>query len=476
MQNKYFFFDSGVLNGYLMTNATIKVNKLHKDTENNPLFQEDFFADPPRKWEVRYDNAYPNLIYDDKYQVYRCYYTCFTYDESAANTPLSERADTSYRPMGNRITSLCYAESVDGVHFTKPNLGLVEFEGSTDNNILMRYAHGTGVFLDKMEIDPQKRFKLMTKVEYNNNRHYMAVAFSEDGIHFTKPLEWPHFNPAADSHNFVLRDPKTGKFLLFTRIWKNGLRICARSESTDFINWSEPVEVLRGSGFGNEVYSMVVYPTDNLYLGIASMYHNGDTLASDFDTVDVELKYSTSTDAWESISPGNYLIERGKGSYPLGDFDCGCIYAAAPLEIDGKIWVYYMGGNGQHTNFRETSFARGWLEKDKFAGYIQKQPELPSKLVTSHFCVYGNDISILADVEEGGTLKVALGTKSGRVYEGYEQENCILTKQPDGYYHVAFANRDLLELRTNPVSFHITFEKATLYAIRGQLENHMLKY
>ena len=30
---------------------------------------------------------------------------------------------------------VCYAESQDGIHWTKPDLGLVEFEGSTKNNI-----------------------------------------------------------------------------------------------------------------------------------------------------------------------------------------------------------------------------------------------------------------------------------------------------------------------------------------------------
>lgn len=317
---------------------------------------------------------------------------------------------------------------------------------------------------------------LITKVEYNGNRHYMAVAFSEDGIHSTKPLEWPRYNPAADTHNFAMRDPRTGKFLLFTRIWKNGLRICARSESTDFINWTEPAEVLRGDGFASQVYSMVVFPYEGLYLGMASMYHNGDTEAGDFDTVDVELKYSTKSDAWESVAPGGRLIPRGKGAYPQGEFDCGCIYAAAPVEIDGKLWIYYMGGNGRHSDFRETSFARGWLEKDKLAGYVPRDPGRESRLVTSHFCLSGEDVSILADVEDGGTLAVGLGTKSGTIYEGFEKENCLLTRQADGYYKIEFPGRSLLELRSEPVSFQITFRKAKVYAIKGALENHMLKY
>ena len=51
------------------------LTQAEKDTQNNPLFHEDFFSDPPRGWEARYDNSYPNVIYDSKYGKYRCYYT-----------------------------------------------------------------------------------------------------------------------------------------------------------------------------------------------------------------------------------------------------------------------------------------------------------------------------------------------------------------------------------------------------------------
>ncbi|MDE7029219.1 MAG: hypothetical protein K2P63_04480 [Lachnospiraceae bacterium] len=473
---KYFFLDRGILVGYHMSNARIELNKLQKDTCNNPLFGEGFFEEPPLPWEIRYDNGYPNIIYDPVYQIYRCYYTCITYDESAAGTPLAERGKTDYKPKENRIASLCYAESRDGIHFVKPELGLTEYAGSRKNNILFRYAHGTGVFLDVQETDPKRRYKLMTKVEYNDKCNYMAVGFSEDGIHFGGLIPWPKYNPAADTHNFVFRDPKTDMFYLYTRIWRNGLRICARSESEDFIHWTEPKEVLRGSGFERQVYSMPVLPYEGIYLGFASMYHAGDADCADFDLVDLELACAANMDDWDFAAPGQHLIERGSGSYPRGAFDCGCIYAAAPIVKEDKVWIYYMGGNGRHTNFRETSFARGFLERDKFAGYVQNNPAKQAQIMTTHFTVYGENICLLADIEEGGCVKAALGTKSGKVYEGYEAKASVLTRGADGYYQIRFPGKTLEELRSKPVSLHLYFEKAKVYAVKGDLENYKLKY
>lgn len=66
-----------------------------------------------------------------------------------------------WRPM-------CYAESEDGVHWEKPNLGLVEFQGNTDNNIcriesdvpsLAKVNDFLSVIHEPGDPDPDRRFK-----------------------------------------------------------------------------------------------------------------------------------------------------------------------------------------------------------------------------------------------------------------------------------------------------------------------------
>lgn len=66
-----------------------------------------------------------------------------------------------WRPM-------CYAESEDGVHWTKPELGLVDFNGSTKNNIclieceihsLTRVNDFLSVMHDPADPDPARRYK-----------------------------------------------------------------------------------------------------------------------------------------------------------------------------------------------------------------------------------------------------------------------------------------------------------------------------
>ncbi len=74
---------------------------------------------------------------------------------------LNGQAPGWWRPM-------CYAESKDGVHWTKPELGLVEFNGGTKNNIcliegepesLTRVNDFLSVLHDPDDPDPERRYK-----------------------------------------------------------------------------------------------------------------------------------------------------------------------------------------------------------------------------------------------------------------------------------------------------------------------------
>ena len=54
---------------------------------------------------------------------------------------------------------VCYAESADGIKWIKPELGLVEFNGSSKNNILFKNGYGASVIYDRNDSDTNKRYK-----------------------------------------------------------------------------------------------------------------------------------------------------------------------------------------------------------------------------------------------------------------------------------------------------------------------------
>lgn len=456
--------DRRFLNPQAMENVELKAAVPAKDTENNPLFTQDM------PWEIRIDNGYPNVIYDRREQIFHCYYTLFTEDKDTEGTTLQERTQRNYRPRMDRVTSLAYARSKDGIHWEKPSLGLVDWRGSKENNLLFRYAHGTGVMLDERDKNAGRRFKMVTKVDIPGHGAHMAVGFSEDGIHWGELIPWPEYNPQADSHNFPFWNEEEQCYMLVSRIWKDGIRVTTISHSQDFIHWSEPVETLRGRGYENQIYSMPVFKTHGLYLGLASLIHEGDRNEKNFDCVDCELTWSADGKKFDFAAMDQAVIPRGDGHYPDGEFDNSCIYASSPVTDGQKVWIYYMGGNGQHTNFRESSLGRAYWEADKFACWTEKNEGMESILTTTTLTLGGNYIEVLADeadAEKDWELMASVHPVwTENAYEGLGMEDAV-TEKSGRWICISWKGKKLPD-KSGCIRFQ--FKNLKIWAVRGELE------
>ena len=101
--------------------------------------------------------------------MFRMYYNALPH-HFVSKDPNDPRKNIWGRPF-NRI--LCYAESKDGIHWSKPNLGLCQWNGSRENNILLpnddfEYAFsemdGPCVFIDANTKDPDEKYKMFIKI------------------------------------------------------------------------------------------------------------------------------------------------------------------------------------------------------------------------------------------------------------------------------------------------------------------------
>ncbi len=127
-------------------------------------------ADAP--WEGN-TSAYFTIFQDG--DIYRMYYRGSHYDE------------TTKKETHRQLT--CYAESKDGIHWTKPNLGLFDFNGSKQNNIVWD-GQGTHCFTPFLDMNPaatpDARYKALTLVKGG-----LLALKSADAIHWVKMAEQP---------------------------------------------------------------------------------------------------------------------------------------------------------------------------------------------------------------------------------------------------------------------------------------------
>ena len=449
-----------------ITNAKLELGTVTKHPAN-PLFVEEFFADPPKPWEARLDNVYPNVIYDEDEGVFKCWYKSFIVDEASNHTPLNRR---TRRPYGEtkREEGLLYAFSVDGIRWEKPALGIINFGGLTANNLVMRRAthglHAGGVLKDARDPDPARRYKFIHR---NASARRMASCFSADGLRWSQPLLWDEHDAVGDCHNNAIWLPELERYICITRGWSAGIRTVLRSESADFVHWSKPVEIMRGADAHDQIYSMPVCRYGDLTIGLPSVFHKGDEAAPDWDTVDTELAISADSIHWERICPGDALIPRGEGQYPDGAYDCGCVYAAAPFAHDGAILIYYGGSNGLHNNWREGSLNLATLDIDRFAGYVPAAARDTATLETKPLRLTSQRLTLNTEVEPSGTIRAAILDEYGGALRGFGLDDCQPLKSGGACCDLRWRERNLAELAGRRARLVFEFQKAKLYALNA---------
>jgi hypothetical protein len=366
----------------------LALGRVVKD-RRNPLFRED------KPWEARFDNLYANVHWDSRDRRFKCWYSPFIVDPGVRDTPRERRASVPY-PARGREMGVCFAVSKDGLRWDKPDLGLVEFDGSRRNNLVRRGPHGAGIFFDSRDPDPSRRHKML----YRGRN--MAALFSPDGLRWSAPAEFPEIAAPGDTHNNALWSPERGVYVGITRLFSPAprQRLVGRCESPDFREWTRAVEVLRALPAEQphrQTYAMPVFRHAGVYLGLLMMF---DTTA---DTVDCELAWSPDTVAWERVCPGEPLIPRG----PEGSYDSGCVYAAAyPVVRRDEILLYYGGSNGPHTGWRDGFFCLARLRPDGFAGY-RPTGAAGGALVTKPLPCSGGRLRVTAGAA-GGRLRAAV--------------------------------------------------------------------
>jgi hypothetical protein len=114
----------------------------------------------------------------------------------------------------------------------------VEFQGSTENNIIYRgvEAHNFAPFLDaNPEAKPDERYKALAGIQ---SKLYAFI--SPDGIHWKKFQTEPVMTKGAfDSLNLAFWDSRG--YRCFSRHFEDGVRAIQSCTSTDFVHWTDPV-------------------------------------------------------------------------------------------------------------------------------------------------------------------------------------------------------------------------------------------
>ena len=164
---------------------------------------------PDRPWEGRRVYIYGSVHYDEDTQLFRMWYL------TRLGRGHQQRAPGLRERQGDIVL---YAESADGIHWEKPNLGRHEFDGLRNNNILFFDKHSPTVIVDR-DAQPDQRYK-MASWNWDRDNYGYWIAHSADG------LNWREYdvNPILMRDEIlealtVARHPRSGEYFAFHRLW-----------------------------------------------------------------------------------------------------------------------------------------------------------------------------------------------------------------------------------------------------------------
>ncbi len=334
---------------------------------------------------------------------------------------------------------LCYAVSDDGLRWTKPSLGLIEYEGSKANNIVYLGRpggnyHGGTVLFDPAG-DPNTRFKFVHGGGPNISTHgHLGIdaAASPDGIHFTPAPNCPIAPWYTDTGNVAFWDSQRSSYILYVRYWTAGFhlkegkltltfplgkRAIGRCESKDFFHFPEPQLVLAPDESDPpdfEMYNSAAhkYPwARDTYLTFPSGFYTQP------DTVDVQIATSTDGIRWRRDHREPWLRTGQKGQFDSMEIYLG----TGMLRRDGDILMYYGGFNVPHgkSNFGPGMGGIG-CSRVRMDGFFSMDAAYAGgELVTRPVRVEGRTLRANVDASAGGSFRVELLDEASRPIPGF---------------------------------------------------------
>ena len=261
------------------------------------------------------------IKYDKPWEGAFCNYTTVIQD-GAKYRMYYRGLPTAVREL-ERDTVTAYAESDDGVHWTKPELGIVSVNGSTTNNVVLMdpaFSSDFSPFLDKRPgVPAEERYKALG----GTMRTGLVAFVSADGLHWRKMREDPVFpitkQPSFDSQNLAFWSESEGKYVAYYRTFKTfpklgRVRWITRSTSDDFLHWTTPQDMSFGDAPPEHLYvnqTGAYFRAPHLYISIAARFMPGRRALTNEEIKQAEIQEGY----YKDVSDVVLLTSRGGTKY-----------------------------------------------------------------------------------------------------------------------------------------------------------------
>ncbi|MDP6443593.1 MAG: hypothetical protein QGG36_19095 [Pirellulaceae bacterium] len=370
--------------------------------------------------------------------------------------------------------AIAYAESPDGVAWTLPKLGLFEWKGTKQNNIVwtgLKGKRGSQVYLLDLPDSARRGFRFVMLYGGSGGSHLIG---SHDGIHWDRQSNTPVTSMHSDTQNAIVFDPRRNEYVMFCRA-----KHIYRTFRGDIVDTGASRRVARMSSpklwtlWDAEPQNILVPDeTDeragfNFFYGMPTRYHAGIywgflwpfKMNTDIHT---ELAWSRDGFQFHRLPGRPQLIERG----PEGSWDDGMVFGGYRwVDVGDEWWLYYAGWDGPHGT-RERSPGIG-LVKLRPEGFISMRGPAGGGVVCTRKIRWpGGKLLINADARDG-ELSVRVTDGKRKVLPGFDYTDCAALNADSLAHEVEWRDRSTADLAGQVVRFEFFLKTADLYTFRA---------
>jgi hypothetical protein len=390
---------------------------------------------------------------------------------------------------GSPAEVTCYAESPDGIAWTKPNLRIHEVAGTLDNNVNLKdqapATHNFSPFVDgRPDCPSDQRYKALGGTSESGLLAYV----SGDGIHWRKLQDAPVFRDTGwvfDSQNVAFWSPAEQCYVLYYRRSPSGVRAIARATSSDFLTWSPPMQMTFGDTPAEHLYTNQTHPyyrAPQIYVGVAARFMPGRKVISEEQAKKIGVDPGYFGDCSDAV----LLTTRGDDRYDrtfmesfvrpgpgLENWVSRTNYPALGIVPtgDNEMSLYVQRNYGQPTA-RLDRFA---LRPDGFASIHAPYfgSELTTKVLQFKTPAGAGSreaaaISLTLNVatSAAGTVRVEIQDAEGKPVPGFALDDCTEIIGDELDRPVAWEGGSLDALAGKPFRLRFEMKDADLYSIK----------
>ena len=383
----------------------------------------------------------------------------------------------------------CYAESADGITWAKPKLGLVEFDGTKDNNIILDGIgqHSFAPFKDTNPVcAPEARYKAIANGGGADGVYSMQ---SPDAIHWSLMADKPVMTEGAfDSQNLAFWDAVRGEYRAYFRDFRDGrdIKTCT---SRDFLNWTPAAWLDYTPGRTSELYTNQVAPyyrAPHIFLGFPTRYLDRGWTESHNHLPRVEwrrIRSGASPREGTAITDGMFMVShdgqhfsiwpesfirpglRTTDNWFYGDnYQAWGLVETASVLPDGPAEISLYANERYHQDV-PTVIRRFTLRVDGFASV--QAPLSGGEVVTKLLTFAGSELVLNLSTSAAGGVRVQIEDANGMAAEGYLLADCNEVFG-DGLARVVSwkGGSDLSAFAGKVVRLRIELKDADVYSLR----------